>query len=384
MEEVAGSIPVTSTKFNDRGGGFLAAANKGNSSGRRVKAASLHFMDERTRILLVRTDRIGDVTLTTPAVSALKKKYPLASLTFLTSAYARGVLENNGDLDGIITERGFFSTLGELRRGKFGVAVVFFVNLKVALLVFLAGIPVRLGPASKLWSVFLNRRVTQRRSGIKKHEADYNLDLVKELGADAAPRGASITLTPAERTEASAVLSRLGLPGTAFIVAVHPGSGGSALNWPKENFAALADRLLENFPVKVLLTGSPAETPLLEEVASRMKGKPFILREALTLRLFTGLISRCGLFVTNSTGPLHLAAALRVPTLSFFPPIKACSPVRWGPYGGSPAKVLVPPGEACPRCDREHCARYNCMAAITPDLAFAEAAGILRQILHAR
>lgn len=340
-------------------------------------------MDKKTRLLLVRTDRIGDVTLTTPALSALREKYPQARISFLTSSYARGVLENNPDLDELITERGFFATLAELRRGKFDVAVVFFVNFKVSLLALLAGIPVRIGPASKLWSVFLNRRVTQRRSRIKKHEADYNLDLVKELGADAAPRPARLTLTGQEKKDSAAILARLGLSEKDFIVALHPGSGGSALNWPKENFAALADRLLRDFPVKVLLTGSPAETPLLEEIASLMAGKPFILREAASLRLFSGVISHCGMFITNSTGPLHLAAALRVPTLSFFPPIKPCSPVRWGPYGGGLNKVLVPPGDGCARCVREKCPGYSCMAAITPDLAGAEADKILRSVIKA-
>jgi ADP-heptose:LPS heptosyltransferase len=288
------------------------------------------------------------------------------------------VLEHNPDLDQLITEKGFFATLAELRRGKFDTAVIFFVNFKVALLALLAGIPLRIGPASKLWSVFLNKRVTQRRSRIKKHEADYNLDLVGELGAAPAPRASRLVLTAEERTASAAILARLGLSGKDFIVALHPGSGGSALNWPKENYAALADMILKAYAVKILLTGSHAETPLLEEVASRMAGKPFVLREAATLRLFSGLISHCGLFVTNSTGPLHLAAALRVPTLSFFPPLNPCSPVRWGPYGGGPNKVLVPPGVGCARCEGENCPRYSCMAAITPAAAFAEAAGLLR------
>lgn len=337
-------------------------------------------MDKKLKILLVRTDRIGDVILTTPAVSALREKYPQASISFLASSYARGVLENNPALDEIITEKGFFATLRELRLGKFDIAVIFFVNRKVSLLAFLAGIPVRLGPASKIWSILLNRRVRQRRSRIEKHEADYNLDLVKELGADAAPRGPVLNLTPADRSAAGKTLSGLGLATAGLIIALHPGSGGSALNWPKENFAALADRLLREFPVKVLLTGSPAETPLLEDIASRMAGKPYILREPLALPRFAGLISLCGLFIANSTGPLHIASALRVPTLSFFPPMKPCSPVRWGPYGKGVNKVLLPPGPGCPRCERDKCRRYTCMAEITVERAYEEAAGILRAL----
>jgi len=337
-------------------------------------------MDKKLKILLIRTDKIGDVILTTPAVAAIREKYPQAEISFLAGAYARSMLENNGGLDEVITEKGFFETLREIRSRNFDIAVIFFVNREVSLLAFLAGIPVRIGPASKIWSLFLNRRVYQHRSQIKKHEADYNLELTRALGADAQPREPVLNLTSGEKSEGWELLSRVGLSKEDFIVALHPGSGGSALNWPKEHFAALADRLLKEFPVKVLLTGSPAEAPLLEEIASLMTAKPVILREAMTLRHFAGLISLCKLFVTNSTGPLHIAAALHVPTVSFFPPIKPCSPVRWGPYGKGVNKVLVPPGPDCPRCVQEKCSRYRCMHTITVDSAFKEAAEILNSV----
>ncbi len=337
-------------------------------------------MVKKPKILLIRTDRIGDVTLTTPSVSALRAGYPGSGIYFLTSSYACGVLENNGDLDGIITEKGFFSTLKELRRGKFDIAVIFFLNFKVALLAFLAGIPLRIGPASKLWAVFLNKPVFQHRSEIKKHEADYNLDLLAGLGVEPRPGEAKINPGAAERDSALRVLARLGLKPGDFIIGIHPCSGGSALNWPGENFAGLAGRLLKEFNVRILLTGSPSETPVLEEISAGVAGKTFILREALTLPEFIGVIARCNMFITNSTGPLHLASALRVPTLSFFPPIKACSPLRWGPYGKGLNKVLVPSGAGCPRCEREKCPRYSCMAEITVEDAFKASAGILKTI----
>ena len=260
------------------------------------------------------------------------------------------------------------------------IAVVFFVNLKVALLAFMAGIPLRIGPASKIWSVFLNKPVFQHRSRIKKHEADYNLDLVRELGADAGPRETEIILTCEEKEASGRILSGLGLAEEDFIIAVHPGSGGSALNWPKENFAALSDRLLKEFPVKILLTGSATETSLLEEIASLMAVKPFILRDAISLRHFAGLISSCKMFITNSTGPLHIAAALHIPTLSFFPPIRACSPARWGPYGKGFNKVLSPADADCLRCEKKKCNRYSCMSEVTVDSAFKEAAETLNSL----
>ncbi len=332
---------------------------------------------ERKKILLVRTDRLGDVTLTTPAVAALRAAEPRAEIRFLTSAYARGVLENNPALDGIITDENFFATLRELRRGRFDAAVIFFLNFRVALLALLAGIPLRVGPASKVWALLLNRRIRQRRSSVAKHEADYNLDLLAPLGVRPEPAAASIALTAPEKEAAARTLAALGLGPGDFIIGMHPGSSGSALNWPPGNFAALARSLLRNYDAKVLFTGSPAEARLLERVAAEVPEKTFVLREPLPLRHFIALIARCGLFVTNSTGPLHLAAAQGVATLSFFPPIKVCSPVRWGPYGGGLNRVLVPQGPACAACAGGKCPRYSCMAEITPEAAFREAAALL-------
>lgn len=334
-------------------------------------------MRENPKILLVRTDRIGDVTLTTPAAAALKAALPGARLHFLAGAYARPVLEKNPALDKVITLGGFFGTLREIRRENYDAAVVFFVDFRSALLPLLAGVPLRVGPASKVWSLFLNRRITQRRSRIEKHEAEYNLDLLAGLGVAAKPAPTSVTVAPDEKEAADRALERAGLKAGDFIVGVHPGSRGSAMNWPPERFAALASRLMRDHGAKVLLTGSAAERPLLEEMASSMPEKPAVMREDLPLRHFMALVGRCSMFVTNSTGPLHLAVAQGVPTLSFFPPIKVCSPRRWGPYGGGVNKVLVPAGPECRGCTREKCVRYNCMAEITVDSAYAEASVIL-------
>ena len=334
-------------------------------------------MRENPRILLVRTDRIGDVTLTTPAAAALKAALPGARLHFLAGAYARPVLEKNPALERIITLGGFFDTLRELRRENYDAAVVFFVDFRSALLPLLAGIPLRVGPASKVWSLFLNRRISQHRSRIEKHEADYNRELLAGLGLPVTPAPTSVTVTPEEKDAAARALERAGLKPGDLIVGVHPGSRGSAMNWPPENFAALASRLMRAHGVKVLLTGSAAETPLLEEMAAAMPEKPAVLREPLDLRHFMALVGRCSMFVTNSTGPLHLAVAQGVPTLSFFPPIKVCSPRRWGPYGDGVNKVLVPSGPECLECSREKCARFNCMAEITVEAAYAAAAEIL-------
>ncbi|HAH31280.1 MAG TPA: hypothetical protein DCL44_03085 [Elusimicrobia bacterium] len=337
-------------------------------------------MLKKTRFLLIRTDRIGDLTLATPAISALREKYPDAHISVLASSYARDVLKNNSDLDTIITDTGFFSTLSKIRKGKFDIAVIFFLNFKVALLVYLARIRIRIGPVSKIWAVFINKPVFQHRSRIKKHEADYNLELLKVLGADTRRRNCRIILTPEEKSNSAEILIKLGLEKEDFVAGIHPGSNGSALNWPEESFAELADRLAKEFNIKVLLTGSAAETRLLERISSLMTSKPFILREALPLRQFIGVVSSCKFFITNSTGPLHLAAALGIPTLSFFPPIKGCSSVRWGPYGDGMNIVLSPGGKDCLRCEKDACARYTCMREVTVDSAFLAAGKMLNTL----
>jgi len=324
------------------------------------------------RILLCRTDKIGDVILTTPAVSALREHFPETKIAFLAREYTKPLLENNPEIDEVISADGsFFSLVRNLKEKNFDTAIVFFVNPKVALATFLAGIPLRIGPASKPESVFFNRRIWQHRSRVEKHEADYNLQLVETLGASSKQRETRLFISPEEKIWVNNFFSKQSLKNDDLIIGVHPGGKGSAPRWPEEYFAQLAVSLEKELRAKIILTGDNEESKILQKIADKLSS-PFVFAGELSLRQLVVLISRYRLLVSNSTGPLHIAVALGIATVSFFSPIRVTSPKRWGPYTLRKEihTVFCPELEECKKCIFEKCKYFDCMKIIGTEKVF--------------
>jgi len=150
-------------------------------------------MNERKKILLVRTDRLGDVVLTLPMLPVLRTHFPDAHLAILVSAYPAEILHRNPYLDEVLLYDDsvklvpFFQLLRSLRMRRFDTVVVVHPTLRLALLAFLAGIPIRVGTGYRWYSFLFNRRVYEHRKDSKRHEAEYNLNLLAALGCQWKP-----------------------------------------------------------------------------------------------------------------------------------------------------------------------------------------------------
>lgn len=335
-------------------------------------------MPDQKRILLVRTDRIGDVVLTTPALKLLRQQYPSAHIAMLVRPYSAGAVRNNPELNEVIEMGGIRATAKILRAQTFDTAILFFVDRQSALTVFLAGIPQRIGPASKIWSLLLTRLAFQRRSSGSRHEADYNTALLAPLGVEFKQVPPFIFCSADERRAAALYLyEKFGIPAGAHTVFLHPGSRGSARDWPFQNFVELAALLRKARPdLHVLFTGAGSELAVLENNVKPERNLHF-MRENLPLEKFCSLISQAAVMVTNSTGPLHLATALGVPTVSFFPPIDGCLPTRWGPYCGKGDVLMPEKADWDAFC--ENAPEQNAMQLITPAHALP---AVLQQLDH--
>ena len=289
------------------------------------------------KILLCRPDRLGDVVLTLPAAAALRERFPDAEITFLCSEKVAPVLEGHGSLDRVIKIRQGTSSVDlarALKKERFDASLHFFVEPVTALAAFRAGIPRRVGPFSKVWSLFLNERLRQSRSKCRKNEADYNLDIAAPLGAAADPRPAGLYLTREEKERARLFLDERGLRRKPAIC-IHPGGALRAKRWPVEKFALLAGRL-SRAGAGVVVTAGPDDG----DVLNGFSGNGCAVWSGNDLRFLMSLINECGYFVSNSTGPLHVASGLGVPSCSFFWSRKACSSVRWGPYPPSAKNII--------------------------------------------
>ncbi|MGZ3701036.1 MAG: glycosyltransferase family 9 protein [Bdellovibrionota bacterium] len=349
-----------------------------------------------TGILVVRTDKIGDVVLTTPAIAALRKRYPKARITGVVSMVAAEIYKSNPHLDDVIVLDpalysgflGFWRLVRKLRSEKAQAVVVFQAKMRVGLAVLFSGARYRIGPLSKWWSwLCYNYGRRQSRSSVEMHEADYNIQRLRELGINVADTWEKTYLTVNEeaRREATRFFVEKGLSRRFKTVAIHPGMAGSALNWPESHYITLGRRLVRRY--NVLVTGGPGEGALVERVFQGIARQQSYSPDSPTFTKYVGekglaeaiaLLDQCDGVVAPSTGPMHLAVALGKTVVSVFPPIKVQSAVRWGPYGvpigtnlgiepEDKASVLVPDvncGEDF-RCALSACIYYPCMPRIS-------------------
>jgi ADP-heptose:LPS heptosyltransferase len=336
-------------------------------------------------ILLVRNDRLGDLVCALPLARGLKQVLPQARIGVLASPYAAPLLETHPDVDAAVMDGP--GALEALRQGAWDAALCLYATGRNANLIRRAGIPIRLGADGRLASLLFTHRVALRRSQGIRHESEYNSDLGQAL-LDALKTGLKMPdpvpaprlgLSGQDHAAAAEVLQRLGLGNAKGPrVLIHPGMGGSALNWPMQNYAQLADQLSVQQGAQVLFTGGASELEALKGLAVAQAHPAKVLDGPLPLRAFAALIAQASLFVSGSTGPMHIAGALGVPTLSFFPPIVPMSPLRWAPRGNR-RQVLTPSGLgiSCKKCLGEECPMWDCMAQISVKEAVSAAETLL-------
>jgi ADP-heptose:LPS heptosyltransferase len=339
------------------------------------------------KVLLTRTDRLGDLVLSLPVIADIARERPGWELHAMVAPAAAPLVENDPGLRAVWTwpQDGAPDELEDLRarlaHERFDAAVMLLYDARLARLLRDAGIGRRYGPLSK-WSSWrlLNRGSWQRRSHGADHEMVHNLRLGRRLtrgwlrGGDGAWPEPRIHLGAGQREIAAAFRSEAA-PGAHTVAFVHPGSGGSALDWPPERFAAVANALALQPGWKVFVTGSGTDAAAVAAMGEAgLERSVEVLLDRHPLREFLGVLAAGDVFVGPSTGPLHMAAALDLATVGVFPPVPAMSPARWGQRGRW-NRILVP-DVRCPGrrvCLKERCMLHNCLRDI-PARQVAEAA----------
>lgn len=306
------------------------------------------------KILISRTDGLGDLLLTTPLIKAVKESEGHPYVAVMAGKYASPVLENSPDVDEIIIydQEDRKNLLRKLKDAKFDACITVYPRFDTSFLLASCGIPKRIGSAYRWYSpLFFNIQVTMHRKNSVKHEADYNLELGESIIGKKEANQIYYYPSNDEKAKADEYVKRKGLP-PQFVI-IHPGSRGSAWNISEAKYIEAADKISEF--AKVLITGGPDEKDKIRAMREKMKNmdKVQLLEENMTIREFAAVIGRASVLVSGSTGPMHLAAALGVKTLSFFPhdDIKAMRAKRWGPLGNineiiKPTASQLPPAEA--------------------------------------
>ena len=204
----------------------------------------------------------------------------------------------------------------------------------------------------------------------------YNLNLLKMLGIEEDHPEFSFTVTPEAEKTIEEMFKSLGIEKNNKVIALHPGSGGSAPVWPLKNFSLLSDKLIKS-GYTVILSGGEDDKSSIDKVISACKKKPFVLPGYLNLKELAAFLKTVDLFVANSTGPLHLARALGTIVLGFYSPLTSSKAQRWGPFGKED-QFLAPEVPECKKCTEKNCTFFDCMESITPNKVYNKVKSLVK------
>jgi heptosyltransferase-2 len=314
-------------------------------------------------VLIVRPDGIGDILLSLPVATQLRRLVPGATVGFLTSPTVAPLLERHPDVDYVRTIR-FTDPLKELRHAfSQGVDAAIFLKpfRRLMWAAWVAGVPIRVATGYRWYSLLANRPIYEHRSEFSKHESEYNVEMLKGLGLRPQPVIPPV-LTLSETERAAGVSRWSGLPSPRVVV--HPG-GISARRWRQEHYRDLVSTLTSR-GYGVVLTGNDQERTEFGKVLPLSTALPSGLADLmgkLSLRELMSVIANAHVVVSGATGPAHLAAALGIPTVTLFDPRRNNLPVRWKPLGTG--VLLRPDVPTCEKCIGEVCPYWDCLDRLT-------------------
>lgn len=296
------------------------------------------------KLLIVRNDKLGDFILSLPVFSLLKQHLPNCELHAFVPKYTRDIALSCNWIDNVIIDPGSSATFSEqlntlksIRQEKYDAIITLYSTSRVGILTFLSGVKYRLAPATKIAQVFYNHRLTQRRSRSQKPEYEYNLDLAIKYLTDV---GISVKETPKapflhfQEDEINDVRIKFckdnNLDINTKFIFIHPGTGGSATNLNLEQYANLAKNLNTNNRFTFVITAGPGEIEYANKLSVLIKDLPHVVYHSTDgLVNFSKIIQLSDLFISGSTGPLHIAGALNRPTAAFYQRRRSATPLRW-------------------------------------------------------
>jgi len=337
-----------------------------------IKKKSLLSLLNIQSILFIRVDRVGDMMLSTPAFRAIKAALPGVRLTVMATPANTDILMNNPDVDDVVVYDRLaglhvkMKLMMKLRSRQFSLAIDPHndYELKTAFLAALSGAANRIGYAAFGREIFFN----QPASLIKEntHFVDVALGLLKDIGISATNRSPEIYISDDEQVWARKWLADNGLQGNT-VVGIHPGAHYQTQRWLPEYYAELIQLLRCQPQTGVILFGGPSDAKVIEEIISKVKTDICVSMQN-NLRYLSALLAQCHIFICNNSGPLHIASALNIPTISFMgPTVKE----QWTPISAN-HRVLRRDDLPCIGCNLGYCKikSHDCMRLIGPEAVF--------------
>jgi len=346
------------------------------------------------KVLIINIFGIGDVLFTTPLISNLKANDPDIIIGYLCNRRTVCVLESNPKIDNIfvyerdelmeVYKNSKWAYLKELRKlfknikdQKYDAVIDVSLNRFTSFLSWFVGIRQRIGFNFKNRSFLLNKKIDLI-AYEDRHVVDYYLGLLEECHIPVIHRKLELFVNQGDRDWTDQFLQDQGVDGNRMLIGLVPGGGESwgkdALykRWSAENYAKLADKIIENFSVDIILFGGENDRDVCEKVANAMQHKGYLACGKTSITQFGALAHRCALVILNDGGPLHVAVAAGARTMSIFGPV---DDLVYGPYPQE-NQIVIKKDLACRPCyrrfKRAHCEHISCLHDITVDEIFGK------------
>ena len=281
-----------------------------------------------SNILVRATNWIGDAVMTTPALGAIRRSFPQARITVLATPLVAQLFSPHDWVDEVMVYdrqgrhkgvAGRFRIAAELRARRFDLAILLQNAIDAALITRLAGIPRRMGTSSDGRGFLLTHGFDQKLLDSRLHHVDNYLEMLKTFGIASEEKRQLLCVTDRERESVRERLRAAGIVPGDFLLGINPGAAyGSAKRWYPERFAAAGAELAQKWGAKLLIFGGPGEVAIANDIEGALQGNCLNLAGKLTVRELMALIQRCDFFISNDSGPMHIAAAFGVPLVAIF------------------------------------------------------------------
>ena len=317
-------------------------------------------------ILVVRNDKLGDFVLSLPSFALLKTSLPDATIIAIVPEYTSELAKSCHFIDKVIIDNPVGNQLkdlinlhNKLSAHNIDSVITIFSTARVGLAALFSGIKYRLAPATKLAQIFYNHRLKQRRSRSEKPEYEYNLDLIRAFLKDNNIQNIKNPKPPFLSFDQHLVTQLhdkfcqdLHIANNNKLVFIHAGSGGSANNLSIQQYAKLIKKLKSKTDYTYVLTAGPGEENKVKQLSrllDNINHVVYLSKEGL-LR-FTQHIAFADLFIAGSTGPLHIAGALNIPTAAFYTRRRSATPLRWQTLNTPDRRLAFAPPETADEMD---------------------------------
>lgn len=345
-------------------------------------------MPDVKTIMVVKLRTLGDILTTFPLLRALKGLYPRSKLIFVADDAYRDLFAAHPCVNefwghparelaargGWYALRRHLAFVRSIRRWKIDLFIDLYGSARTAQWGWLAGVRRRMGFNLRGRKYFYTDRIV----AAHRYVVDLNLQFARSLGWQGTDNTLDFFLAPGDLESVRAHLTAQGWDGRQPLVAVSPGGGWPVKCWSPERFGAVAGRIARDHGARVLITGAPAETPLIEACA-RTAGADVLRAVGLPLRQAAAAVSLARIYLGNDSGPKYFAEAFRVPTLICYGPtdFRNNNP-------DSPRHPVAVRPVACRPCHSEHCRQTSrvCLDDLGEDEVLAQAERLWQETGH--